>query len=194
VTGAALLTGVGVGLFIDEVGKFITADNDCFFPAAAPIAYAVFLLAVLAYLQVRGSRADDPRTQLHAALELLPDALDRGLTERDRAELERRLSDAAAHPDAGRLQPLAQALLETTRPGVLPRASPAGVRWPGSRRPPGRGSSARATSGCAPTSPAGREDGSGSGSCASAARAVRRRGACYGRPATRSRTGFLMPL
>ena len=127
-TGAALLTGVGVGLFIDEVGKFITADNDCFFPAAAPIAYAVFLLAVLAYLQVRGSRADDPRTQLHAALELLPDALDRGLTERDRAELERRLSDAAAHPDAGRLQPLAQALLETTRPGVLPPRTP-------SRRP-----------------------------------------------------------
>ena len=41
-TTAAVLSGVGVGLFIDEVGKFITADNDYFFPAAAPIAYAVF--------------------------------------------------------------------------------------------------------------------------------------------------------
>ncbi|MEX0787739.1 MAG: hypothetical protein WD040_02970, partial [Anaerolineales bacterium] len=40
----ALLTGAGVGLFIDEVGKFITATNDYFFPAAAPIVYAFFLL------------------------------------------------------------------------------------------------------------------------------------------------------
>jgi ABC-type thiamin/hydroxymethylpyrimidine transport system permease subunit len=36
----ALLTGVGFGLFVDEVGKFITKQNDYFFPLAAPIVYA----------------------------------------------------------------------------------------------------------------------------------------------------------
>ena len=34
---SAIFSGVGVGLFMDEVGKFITQNNDYFFPAAAPI-------------------------------------------------------------------------------------------------------------------------------------------------------------
>ena len=41
---SALLAGLGVGLFIDEVGKFITSNNDYFFPSAAPIVY-VFCFA-----------------------------------------------------------------------------------------------------------------------------------------------------
>ena len=51
--GAALLVGAGVGLFIDEVGKYITTTNDYFFPIAAPIIYAVFMLSVLLLLAVR---------------------------------------------------------------------------------------------------------------------------------------------
>ena len=39
----AVLVGVGSGLFVDEVGKFITQQNDYFTPLAAPIIYVVFL-------------------------------------------------------------------------------------------------------------------------------------------------------
>ncbi len=49
----ALLIGAGVGLFIDEVGKFITSNNDYFFPVAAPIIYAVFMVSVILLLVVR---------------------------------------------------------------------------------------------------------------------------------------------
>ena len=51
--GAAILIGAGVGLFIDEVGKFITSNNDYFFPIAAPIIYAVFMFSVVLLLIVR---------------------------------------------------------------------------------------------------------------------------------------------
>jgi hypothetical protein len=65
----ALLAGVGVGLFIDEVGKFITQSNNYFYPAAAPIIYAFFLLTVLVYLQVRRPRARDAGAELCRALD-----------------------------------------------------------------------------------------------------------------------------
>ncbi len=60
-TVGGMLGGAGVGLFIDEVGKFITQSNDYFYPPAAPIIYAFFLLVVLLYLRVRRTASEDPR-------------------------------------------------------------------------------------------------------------------------------------
>ena len=50
---SAICSGLGVGLFIDQVGKFITQRNDYFFPPAAPVIYAFFLLMVLLLVVVR---------------------------------------------------------------------------------------------------------------------------------------------
>src|ERR671928_1871864 len=89
-SAGALLAGIGIGLFIDEVGKFITQNNDYFFPAAAPIIYAFFLLTVLLYLQVRRPSPRDARIELYHALEAFEEVLDRDLSAKERSE-ERRV-------------------------------------------------------------------------------------------------------
>jgi len=57
---AAILAGAGTGLFIDEVGKFITATNDYFYPLAAPIIYGVLLAIAVLYLVLRRRPTSQP--------------------------------------------------------------------------------------------------------------------------------------
>ncbi len=44
---AAILGGAGFGLFIDELGKYITNDNNYFFAPATSIIYVIFVLLFL---------------------------------------------------------------------------------------------------------------------------------------------------
>jgi hypothetical protein len=66
-TWSGILSGVGMGLFIDEVGKFMTQSNDYFFPAAAPIIYGFLLIMVLLYIQV--ARRSEPTESTKSPVE-----------------------------------------------------------------------------------------------------------------------------
>jgi len=94
IQAGALLGGIGIGLFIDEVGKFITQANDYFFPPALALIYGFFLLTVFVYLYFRRPRQGDPRTALYHALEGLQDALDGDLDTEEAARIEARLAIA----------------------------------------------------------------------------------------------------
>ena len=108
----AILAGLGVGLFIDEVGKFITASNDYFFPAAAPIVYAFFLMTVVLYQRVRKPRRRQLRDELYHALDSFQEWLDRDLDRRERARLRSDLARIAARTDQPELARLGGHLLE----------------------------------------------------------------------------------
>lgn len=112
---AALAGGIGVGLFIDEVGKFITQDNDYFFPLAFPIIYAFLLACVWLYVRVRRSRPRDTRTLLYHALEDMKQVLDHDLDPFERAELVGELNQVISTASDTNEKNLAKALLAFAR-------------------------------------------------------------------------------
>jgi hypothetical protein len=121
---SAILTGVGVGLFIDEVGKFITQTNDYFYPPAAPIIYAFFLLTVLLYVQVRKPPPPDSRSELYYVFDAFEEVLDRDLDSRERAELTERLNKISQQSEQPELNRLARELLDFLHNDPLPVRHP----------------------------------------------------------------------
>jgi hypothetical protein len=107
----AVLSGVGVGLFIDEVGKFITRANDYFYPPAAPIIYAFFLITVMIYLSVRRPMRGSPRADMYAALQELTEVPDGDFEPDERLIVRAQLTRAAGAADDPNTAHLAAALL-----------------------------------------------------------------------------------
>jgi hypothetical protein len=109
IQASALLGGMGIGLFIDEVGKFITQANDNFFPPALSIVYGFFLLIVVVYLLYRRPQRPDPRRALYHAFEGLQDALDGNLDIEEAARIEAQLA-IARNADRREIVSLAEAM------------------------------------------------------------------------------------
>ncbi len=103
---SAILAGLGMGLFIDEVGKFITRTNDYFFPAAAPIVYVVFLLTLLVYVLFKPRKTPDQRTRLYHVIELMEEVLEGDLSEQDRDRILAYLGNYVTESDNGDLNQL----------------------------------------------------------------------------------------
>ena len=123
----AILSGVGMGLFIDEVGKFITSQYDYFFPAAAPIMYVFFLLLVILVTMIRRPKVVDGRSELVQALEIVREQLYRPLEPAEREHIESDLSKVMGGDSDMLHQDMAKHLLELVRsdPRTVPEARPA---------------------------------------------------------------------
>jgi len=70
---AAVVAGIGFGLFIDELGKFITSDNDYFFRPTIALIYVIFVLLFLWWRSLERHRTWSEETYLANALMLLQD-------------------------------------------------------------------------------------------------------------------------
>lgn len=103
---SAILIGFGAGLFVDEVGKFITQTNDYFSPLAAPIIYVCFLLTIMVYLSSRYPDEPTPRNQIFDVLVHLQEVVDQDVDDRELAQIQMNLSylmQQRERPDIKRL-------------------------------------------------------------------------------------------
>ncbi len=111
-TISALLAGSGVGLFIDEVGKFITQENDYFTPVAASIVYVVFLLTIALLLHIRRLGRAENRDEITKAFESIWESLHHPLPSREYMRLKTRLEGFVNSAPSRRYADLAEALLK----------------------------------------------------------------------------------
>ncbi len=72
---AAVIGGIGFGAFIDELGKFLTSDNNYFFQPAVAIIYVIFILLFLLFRMIPQYRAYSKKEYLINALDMTQEAV-----------------------------------------------------------------------------------------------------------------------
>lgn len=84
---ASILGGIGFGTFIDELGKFITSNNNYFFRPTIALIYAIFVLMFLAFRAIDRRRHLTPDDYLANALDRVREAVihNMGTDDRTRA-------------------------------------------------------------------------------------------------------------
>lgn len=84
---AAVISGMGWGLFIDEVGKYITKNNDYWFQPAIVVIYVSFIILYLVYRHLENNQPQDTKTLLYGAIDNLEDAAENDLSETKKREV-----------------------------------------------------------------------------------------------------------
>ena len=88
---AAVIAGLGFGTFIDEIGKFVTSDNNYFYRPAIALIYCLFVVAFLLARILVGQRRLSETEALANALDLLEGTPDGPIEADDRDRIQRLL-------------------------------------------------------------------------------------------------------
>lgn len=91
-TVAAVVGGIGFGTFIDELGKFITSDNNYFYEPTIAIIYVVFILIFFFARYIERFVTYTPKTYTINALEYLQEVVRQDFDETERSQTMKLLS------------------------------------------------------------------------------------------------------
>jgi len=106
----ALVGGVGFGLFVDEVGKFVTADNNYFYEPTAALIYLALVALALVAEALHGRAPHEPREYLAGAADHAVAGIVGGFTPRARAEADALLDRAGPVAGAAQVRALLDAV------------------------------------------------------------------------------------
>lgn len=81
---AAIFGGLGFGMFIDELGKFVTSDNDYFFRPTIALVYVVFIMLFLMFRGIERYFRFSHREYTANALEVTKEAIIHNLDEEEK--------------------------------------------------------------------------------------------------------------
>jgi hypothetical protein len=102
----AFLGGIGFGLFVDEIGKFLTDDNDYFYEPAPALMYVTLVALVLGADWLHRRFPHDPSEHLAGAADYAVAGLVGGLTLRSRRDAARLLEMGRDAPQAEQVRAL----------------------------------------------------------------------------------------
>jgi hypothetical protein len=83
---AAVLGGLGFGIFIDELGKFVTSDNNYFFRPTFALIYLIFMILFLSFRAIDRRRGLSAEEALVNAVDLLKEAVRHDLDDREKEQ------------------------------------------------------------------------------------------------------------
>jgi len=122
---ASVVAGIGFGLFIDELGKFITRDNNYFFEPTIGLIYLIFIIMFIVFRALARQRTLTQQEALLNALNIMEEAVieDMDVPERNQVLTYLKQSDQT--------NPLVRSLSEVVRQTQPDRAESQGFlrRW-----------------------------------------------------------------
>jgi hypothetical protein len=124
---AAVIGGIGFGFFVDELGKFVTSDNDYFFKPTAAMIYILFIVLYFVTRWMQTRRGFSDRENLFNAIDLFAEAARRDFDEHQKARALALLDRAGNGP---LVEPL-RALVRQT--DAIPAPAPGRLRRTGER-------------------------------------------------------------
>ena len=110
----AMVFGIGWGLFIDEIGKYVTSDNNYWFRPAVMIIYISFIILFLIYRYLERLRKRDNRTIFYSVLGQLEELGENDLETTEKKRLEASLTQIIKE-DAGNLKIMSKGILEAIK-------------------------------------------------------------------------------
>ena len=119
---AAVLGGIGFGAFIDELGKFITRDNDYFFQPTVALIYVIFTLIFFAIRAVGRRRSLSSQECLANAFDIAKQGSLVGLDQEERANALKLLESCEVSPVRNNLATILQDMPVAPSPPSRPLA------------------------------------------------------------------------